>query len=173
MDFVTKANESSVTLYTSELAIYEAIPILLQESYCGYLQKQGIKSFRRIQRKILKGKIPISLHQALAPKIESIRHEFEMIDFDDLPPETHENAQKIAVSSTYSSFDALHIAIAMYLSEYAGLGKNGKRVVTPCYIITNDVSHFSQAKFKAEIREFTKNLIPACPKDALSRMPAH
>lgn len=168
MDFITKAKEKAITLYTSELTIYEAIPILLQEYFCEHLKKQGIKSFRRLQRKIVREKIPINIHQALNPKIKSIRQTFQIIDFDDLPPETHKNAQKIALSSTFSSFDALHIAIAKYLSEYGNLDKSGNAVITPCYIVTNDLSDFSPTKFKTEVRDFATNLTPIIPKNALN-----
>ncbi len=168
MDFVAKANQKSIALYTSELAIYEAIPILLQEKYYALLLKQGvIKSFRRIQHKISSDRISVTIRRELAPSIESIRESFQVMDFDDLPPATHENAQKIALSSTFMSFDALHLAIAKYLSE-SNLDKDGSPLAATCYIITNNTNDFSSGRFVNEVKHFTENIKPIVPEKALN-----
>lgn len=167
MDFIKKAKENDIILYTSEWTIYEAIPILLEECYCKSLQKQGIKSFRRIHRKVTRGKIPISIRKKLIPKIESLHKIFNLINFNDLPPVVHQNAQKIALTSSFSTFDALHIAIAKYLSEYGNFDVDGNPITSRCYIVTSNVSDFSLSRFKAEIRSFAQNLIPIRPKEAL------
>jgi predicted nucleic acid-binding protein len=170
VDFVAIAKRKGITLYTSEWAIYEAIPVLLQENFCEHLREQGVRSFRRIQRKVLRAKIPINVHEDLTPKIDSVHREFQIVDFDDLPPEVHQNAQKIALSSTFSSFDALHIAIAKYLSENTRLGEGGNPKVTTCYIVTDNKSDFSPTRFKTEVRDFTKNLVPIDTAEALARV---
>lgn len=113
-----------------------------------------------------KQKIPATIRKELIPEIESLHDTFEIIDFDDLPPETHKNAQKIALNSNFTTFDALHIAIAKYLSEYSILDDTGNPVTTQCYIVTSDTSDFSQSRFDA-LGRFVDNLNPITPKDAL------
>jgi len=166
--FFRKAKAKGADLYTSEWAIYEAIPILVQEMYFQKLQQNGIRSIRRTWRKITREqKIPLSVGKKLAPIIKSLRNIMTIISFNELPPDVHENAQKIALTSRFSSFDALHIAIAKWLSEYGKV--NGKGSAVRCYIVTSNVSDFNPDRFR-NARSFTRNLVPVTPRDALKEI---
>lgn len=163
IEFFKKAEKQNIELYTSEWTIYEAIPILIQEEYWKNLENAHM-AFTRIRKKITRETVPSNIREKLIPKIKSLHKMVKIIGFNELPSEVHENAQKMALKTTFSSFDSLHIAIAQYLSEYCG--KEGKTI--KCYLVSNDTSDFNLRMFGTlNTSGFAGNTSPITPEDAI------
>lgn len=142
MDFINEAKQNSFDLYASELAVYEAIPILLQEEYFRTLTKLGqMKSFRRAWTKATRESrsIPLEVRKELIPKIRNFRDTVTVLDFDQLPERVHKNAQNLALTSRFDSYDALHVAISLYLAE---------TLEVMCYIVSEDTAAFNETNFE-------------------------
>lgn len=148
MDFINEAKRNAFDLYASELAVYEAIPILLQEEYFRTLGRLGpMKSIRRAWKKITRESrdIPVEVRKELIPKVKNFRDTVTVLDFDQLPGRVHKNAQNLALTSKFDSYDALHIAISLYLAETLDV---------MCYIVSEDEAAFNETNFERSGSEF-------------------
>lgn len=161
MDFIQAAKDRKLNLYTSELAVYEAIPLLIQEEYFRELYRRDTTSYRRIHRHITRHKIPVEARSKLIPKLRDFRKGVSVLGFHELPARVYNNAQTLSLTSRFHSMDALHVTICIYLAE---------ELEDLCYVVSENTDDFNTAHFECidEVKQRVKPLTPSAAFSLIS-----